>query len=121
MTIDGRGPWWNRRRSFIRTQWPTRLPGIRFFARGTLTYRAHANIKAGGTATARLALDELGRSITQNHMPEQLTTAQESLTLAAAHWHTPEDAPGLWLKAHITLLLTETPTGPRDTKTPYAR
>ncbi|MFI6931313.1 hypothetical protein [Streptomyces sp. NPDC050287] len=111
MTTDGPGPWWSRRRSRIRAQWPTRLPGIRFCARGTLTYRAHANIKADGTATARaaarLALDELGRGITQNHMPEQLTTAQESLTLAAAHWHTPKDTPGLWLKAHITLLLTE--------------
>ncbi|MFF1272713.1 hypothetical protein ACFVZC_04765 [Streptomyces marokkonensis] len=40
-------------------------------------------------------------------MPEQLTTAQERLTLAAALWHTPEDAPGLWLKARITLMLTE--------------
>lgn len=114
MTNDGPGPWWNRRRSRIRAQWPTRLPGIRFCARGTLTYRAHTNIKAGGTATARaaarLALEELGRSITQNHMPEQLATAQESLTLAAAHWHTPKDTPGLWLKAHITLLLTEQDT-----------
>ncbi|WP_326584666.1 hypothetical protein OG889_40545 [Streptomyces sp. NBC_00481] len=107
MTTDGPGPWWSRRHSRIRAQWPTRLPGIRFCARGTLTYRAHANIEADGTAAARLALDELGRSITQNHMPEQLTTAQESLTLAAAHWHTPKDTPGLWLKAHITLLLTE--------------
>ncbi|MFF1702964.1 hypothetical protein [Streptomyces sp. NPDC058252] len=111
MTTDGPGPWWSRRRSRIRAQWPTRLPGIRFCARGTLTYWTHANIKAGGTATARaaarLALDELGRGITQNHMPEQLTTAQESLTLAAAHWHTPKDTSGLCLKAHITLLLTE--------------
>ncbi|MFJ7905279.1 hypothetical protein ACIQ6V_33160 [Streptomyces sp. NPDC096198] len=111
MTTDGPGPWWSRRRSRIRAQWPTRLPGIRFCARGTLTYRTHANIKAGGAATARaaarLALDELGRGITQNHMPEQLTSAQEDLTLAAAHWHTPKDTPGLWLKAHITLLLTE--------------
>ncbi|TPQ18966.1 hypothetical protein FGD71_028180 [Streptomyces sporangiiformans] len=111
MTIDGPGPWWSRRRSRIRAQWPTRLPGIRFCARGTLTYRAHAPLKTGGTAAtraaARLALDELGRGITERHMPEQLTTAQERLTLAAAHWHTPEDAPGLWLKARITLMLTE--------------
>ncbi|WP_053613700.1 hypothetical protein [Streptomyces sp. XY533] len=111
MTTDGPGPWWKRRRSRIRAQWPTRLPGIRFCARGTLTYQAQADAKAGDTATtraaARLALDELGRGITQNHMPEQLTTAQEGLTLAAAHWHTPKGAPGLWLKAHITLLLTE--------------
>ncbi|MEU8945308.1 hypothetical protein [Streptomyces sp. NPDC048489] len=40
-------------------------------------------------------------------MPEELTTAQERLTLAAAHWHTSEDTPDLWLKARITLMLTE--------------
>ncbi|MEU3988972.1 hypothetical protein AB0F24_11415 [Streptomyces platensis] len=40
-------------------------------------------------------------------MPEQLTIAQERLTLAAAHWHAPEETPGLWLKARITLTLTE--------------
>lgn len=107
MTIDGPGPWWGRRRSRIRAQWPTRLPGIRFCARGTLTYRAHAPTKASGTASARLVLDKIGRSITERYMPEQLTTAQESLTLAAAYWHTPEDTPGLWLQAHITLVLTE--------------
>ncbi|MGA5124359.1 hypothetical protein ACPCAG_13755 [Streptomyces pseudogriseolus] len=111
MKTDGPGPWWSRRRSRIRAQWPTRLPGIRFCARGTLTYRAHAPIKAGGKATARatarLALDQLGRGITERHMPEQLATAQERLTLAAAHWHTPQDTPGLWLKARITLMLTE--------------
>ncbi|MER7393954.1 hypothetical protein ABT381_00315 [Streptomyces sp. NPDC000151] len=115
MTIDGPGPWWSRRRSRIRTQWPTSLPGIRFCARGTLTYRAHTLVKAGSTAAARaaarLALDELGRGITQRHMPEQLTTAQERLTLAVAHWHTPENIPGLWLKAHITLMLTEQDAG----------
>ncbi|MFE2313862.1 hypothetical protein ACFXC8_11830 [Streptomyces sp. NPDC059441] len=111
MTIDGPGPWWSRRRSRIRAQWPTRLPGIRFCARGILTYRAHTPIKTGGTAfaraAARFALDELGRSITQRHMPEQLTIAQERLTLAAAHWRPDEDTPGLWLKARITLMLTE--------------
>lgn len=68
-------------------------------------------LKTGGTAAtraaARLALDQLGRGITERHMPEQLATAQERLTLAAAHWHTPEDTPGLWLKAHVTLILTE--------------
>ncbi|MFE2885939.1 hypothetical protein [Streptomyces sp. NPDC059272] len=40
-------------------------------------------------------------------MPEQLTIAQERLNLAAAHWHTSEDTPDLWLKARITLMLTE--------------
>ncbi|HEY9372153.1 hypothetical protein [Streptomyces sp.] len=111
MTIDGPGPWWSGRRSRIRAQWPTRLPGIRFCARGTLTYRAHASLQAGGTATARaaarLALDELGRGITERHFPEHLTTAQERLTLAAAGWHTPKDTPGLWLKARINLMLSE--------------
>lgn len=111
MTIDGPGPWWSRRRSRIRAQWPTRLPGIRFCARGTLAYRVPAPLKTAGTAAARaaarLALDELGRGITECHMPEQLATAQARLTLAAAHWHTPEDTPGLWLKARITLMLTE--------------
>lgn len=109
--IDGPGPWWSRRRSRIRTQWPTRLPGIRFCARGTLTYRAQANNKISGTATARaaarLSLDKLGCSITESHMPEQLGRAQERLTLAAAHWHIPKDTPGLWLKARITLMLNE--------------
>ncbi|MBC6456359.1 hypothetical protein [Actinomadura sp. HBU206391] len=111
MTTDGPGPWWSRRRSRIQAQWPTRLPGIRFCARGTLTYGPRANFKASDTATARaaarLALDELGRGITQRHMPEQLDTAQERLTLAATHWHTVEDTPGLWLKARVTLTLTE--------------
>ncbi|MEU6908056.1 hypothetical protein ABZ935_22325 [Streptomyces coeruleorubidus] len=111
MTIDGPGPWWSRRRSRIRAQWPTCLPGIRFCAHGTLTYRAHASLQTGGSATARaaarLAVDELGRGITGRHLPEQLTTAQECLTLAAAHWHTPEETPGLWLKARINLMLSE--------------
>ncbi|MFD7340185.1 hypothetical protein ACFV98_29920 [Streptomyces violascens] len=40
-------------------------------------------------------------------MPEELSTAQERLTLAAAHWHAAEDTPDLWLKARITLMLTE--------------
>jgi hypothetical protein len=92
-------------------QWPTRLPGIRFCARGTLTYRAPADTRAGGKAAAqaaaRLALDELGRDITRVHLPEQLDTAQEKLTLAAAHWHTAKDNPDLWLRARITLMLTE--------------
>lgn len=107
----GPAPWWSRRRCRIRSQWPTSLPGIRFCARGTLAYQAPAHIRANGTASARaaarLALDKLGRGITQDHRPEQLDTAQENLTLAAAHWHTTEDAPGLWLKARITLMLTE--------------
>ncbi len=111
MTIDGPGPWWSRRRSRIQAQWPTSLPGIRFCARGTLTYEARADFKAGGAATARaaarLALDELGRGISQLHMPEQLNTAQERLTLAAAHWQDVEDTPGLRLKARVTLTLTE--------------
>ncbi|MFJ8506336.1 hypothetical protein [Streptomyces avermitilis] len=111
MTIDGPVPWWSRRRSRIRAQWPTCLPGIRFCAHGTLTYRAHVSLQTGGSATARaaarLALDQLGRGITGRHFPEQLTTAQECLTLAAARWHTPEDTPGLWLKAHINLMLSE--------------
>ncbi len=126
MTTDGPGPWWNCRRSRIRAQWPTRLPGIRFYARGTLTYQAHSNIKAGGAATARaaarLALDELGRGITQNHMPEELTAAQESLTLAAAHWHTPRthQASGS-RRTSPCCSPSKTPTAHRDTKTPYAR
>lgn len=107
----GPAPWWSRRRCRIRSQWPTSLPGIRFCARGTLTYQAPAHIRANGTASARaaarLALDTLGRGITQDYRPEQLDTAQENLTLAAAHWHTTENAPGLWLKARITLMLTE--------------
>ncbi|MFD3928337.1 hypothetical protein [Streptomyces sp. NPDC058614] len=40
-------------------------------------------------------------------MPEELTAAQERLTLAATHWHTSEDTPDLWLKARVTLMLTE--------------
>ncbi|MFF7927354.1 hypothetical protein ACFZDP_40600 [Streptomyces mirabilis] len=110
----GPAPWWSRRRCRIRSQWPSCLPGIRFRARGTLTYQAPAHIKANGTASARaaarLALDELGRRITQVHRPEQLDTAQERLTLAADHWHTMEGTPGLWLKARITLMLTEQDT-----------
>ncbi|MGW3130663.1 hypothetical protein [Streptomyces sp. NPDC001123] len=104
-------PWWSSRRCRIRSQWPTSLPGIRFCARGTLTYQAPAHVRAKGTASARaaarLALDKLGRGITQDHRPEQLDIAQENLTLAAAHWHTAKDTPGLWLKARITLMLTE--------------
>ncbi|MFC4332031.1 hypothetical protein ACFPC0_30560 [Streptomyces andamanensis] len=111
MTIDGPGPWWSRRRSRIRAQWPTCLPGVRFCAGGTLIYRAPAPVTAGGTASARaaarLTLDELARGITQRHTPDQLATAQERLALATAHWQTPEDTPGLWLKARITLMLTE--------------
>ncbi|MEU6278442.1 hypothetical protein ABZ871_39550 [Streptomyces populi] len=107
----GPAPWWSKRRCRIRSQWPTSLPGIRFCARGTLTYQAPAHVRVNGTASgraaARLALDKLGRGITQDHRPEQLDTAQENLTLAAAHWHTTEDTPGLWLKAHITLMLAE--------------
>ncbi|MFE5028548.1 hypothetical protein ACFRAO_35915 [Streptomyces sp. NPDC056656] len=110
----GHAPWWSRRRCRIRSQWPTSLPGIRFCARGTLTYQAPAHIRANGTASARaaarLALDKLGRSITEYHRPEQLDTAQENLTLAVAHWHTTKDTPGLWLKARITLMLTEQDT-----------
>ncbi|MFC8094696.1 hypothetical protein [Streptomyces sp. NPDC057301] len=107
----GPAPWWSRRRCRIRSQWPTSLPGIRFCARGTLTYQAPAHTRANGTASARaaarLALDKLGRGITQDHRPEQLDAARENLTLAAAHWHTTKDTPGLWLKARITLMLTE--------------
>ncbi|MGW3122006.1 hypothetical protein ACWDBW_33530 [Streptomyces sp. NPDC001107] len=107
----GPTPWWSRRRCRIRSQWPTSLPGIRFCARGTLTYQAPAHTRANGTASARaaaqLALDTLGRGITQAHRPEQLDTAQQNLTLATAHWHTSEDNPGLWLKARITLMLTK--------------
>lgn len=110
----GPGPWWRSRRSRIRSQWPTRLPGIRFCAHGTLTYQAPARLKASGSASARavarLALDELGRTIAQDHFPEQLDIAQERLTIAAAHWHTREDAPDLWLRARITLVLAEQDT-----------
>lgn len=111
MRIGGPGPCWSRRRSRIRGQWPTSLPGISFCVRGTLTYRARADFRPGGAsaarAAARLALDKLGRGITQHHTPEQLNTAQERLTLAAAHWQTVEDAPGLWMKARVTLMLAK--------------
>ncbi|MEV6836349.1 hypothetical protein AB0N17_17855 [Streptomyces sp. NPDC051133] len=114
MTVNGPGPWWRGRRSRIRSQWPTRLPGIRFCARGTLTYQAPADLKVGcsavARATARLALDDLGRDITSDHLPEELDAAQEQLTMAVARWRTVDDAPGLWLKARINLMLGEQDT-----------
>jgi hypothetical protein len=107
----GPGPWWSRRYSRIRCQWPTSLPGIRFNASGTLAYRAAAPIKASGAAAvraaARLALDAVGRGITTAHLPEQLDTAQGKLTLAVAQWHAVQGRPGLWLRARITLRLSE--------------
>ncbi|MFF9280329.1 hypothetical protein [Streptomyces griseosporeus] len=107
----GPGPWWSWRYSRIRCQWPTSLPGIRFNASGTLAYRAAAPIKASGAAAvraaARLALDAAGRGITMAHLPEQLDTAQGNLTLAVAQWHAVHDRPGLWLRARITLRLSE--------------
>ncbi|MGW6270309.1 hypothetical protein [Streptomyces sp. NPDC055060] len=104
-------PWWSRRRCRISSQWPTSLPGIGFCARGTLAYQAPAHIRANGRASARaaarLALDNVARGITQDHRPEQLDTAQANLTLAAGHWHTTKNTPQLWLKARITLTLTD--------------
>ncbi|MEU3401239.1 hypothetical protein [Streptomyces filamentosus] len=104
------GPWWRQRRGRFTTHWPTRLPGVRFLAHGTLTHlvspeSAGTPHAAAARAAARLALDELGRAISGKHQPEDLENAQHKLTLAVSPWHTPDGWPGLWFKARLTLLL----------------
>ncbi|MFF9012387.1 hypothetical protein ACF09C_05365 [Streptomyces sp. NPDC014870] len=109
---DRPGPWWRRRVGRFTAYWPTCLPGVRFLARGTLTYLVYP--RAAGTrhgvaarAAARLALDELGRGIAGKHRPEELECARQRLTLAVSPWRTPDGHPGLWLKARLTLLLPQ--------------
>ncbi|MBK3532076.1 hypothetical protein JHN61_27205 [Streptomyces sp. MBT67] len=110
MTRSDPGPWWSRRRSRLRSRWPTSLPGIGFCAHGTLAYRVTGSSWSGGAAAAgadaRLALDRLGRGITGALPPEQRDAAQEQLRLAAGRWHAVEGVPGLWMKARVTLVLT---------------
>ncbi|MFH8931095.1 hypothetical protein ACH4D4_29015 [Streptomyces pristinaespiralis] len=109
---DRPGPWWRRRVGRFTAYWPTCLPGVRFLARGTLTHLVLH--RAAGThhattarAAARLALDELGRGIAGEHRPEELECARQRLTLAVSPWHSPDDRPGLWLRARLTLLLPQ--------------
>ncbi|MFK0049896.1 hypothetical protein ACIQU4_38470 [Streptomyces sp. NPDC090741] len=107
---DRPGPWWKQRVGRFTAYWPTRLPGIRFLAGGTLTHlvpnRAVGNHHgAAARAAAHLALDEIGRSIARKHRPEELECARQRLTLAVSPWHSPDARPGLWLSARLTLRL----------------
>ncbi|MFD9721988.1 hypothetical protein [Streptomyces sp. NPDC059076] len=109
---DSPGPWWRRRVGRFTAYWPTRLPGIRFLAHGTLTRLVASPAACTHDATttraaARLALDTLGRSIAGEHGPEELERAQQRLTLAVSSWQNPDKRPGLWLRAHLTLLLPQ--------------
>ncbi|MFI8424003.1 hypothetical protein [Streptomyces sp. NPDC085479] len=109
---DRPGPWWRQRRGRFTAHWPTRLPGVRFLARGTLTHLvspgpAGTYHAVAARAAARLALDELGRGISGKHQPEDLECAQHMLTLAVSPWHTPDGWPDLWFKARLTLLLPQ--------------
>ncbi|MGW7362125.1 hypothetical protein ACWGI8_01555 [Streptomyces sp. NPDC054841] len=109
---DRPGPWWRQRVGRFTAYWPTCLPGIRFLARGTLTHlvpprAAGSHHGTAARAAARLALDELGRSITGKHRPEELECARQRLTLAVSPWHSPDSRPDIWLRARLTLLLPQ--------------
>ncbi|MCX4768320.1 MULTISPECIES: hypothetical protein [Streptomyces] len=106
------GPWWRWRVGRFTAHWPTRLPGIRFFASGTLTHlvptrTAGTHHRAAARAAARLALDEIGRGIVGQHQPEELEHARQKLTLAISPWQYLNSQPGQWFRARLTLQLPQ--------------